>query len=254
MTTSARETVSQTLAELFGQKDIAAVDRHFDPQCVQHGPTAREDLAGLRTWAEALIAMPGFAITSHRMLADGDLVAVHGSYAGIGQTPVVAFDIFRVAGGLIAEHWYGSGAATPPNPSGHSQVDGPTEILDHALTADNRALVESFVADILIGGQYDRLPDYIDGDHYVQHNSHIADGLSGLGEAIAAMAAQGITMVYHARHRTVAEGNFVLTQSEGTFGGEPTAYFDLFRVEGGRIVEHWDIMQPIGPAGAIPAQ
>jgi len=245
MTTPARDIVTAAQAELFGQQDITAIDRWFDPRCVQHGPGASEDLDGLRAWADGLIAMPGFAITLHRVIAEGDLVAVHASYAGITPAPLVAFDIFRVADGLIVEHWYGSGAVTPPNPSGHSQVDGPTEIGDPAQTAANRALVERFVSEILIDGQYDQLPAFIDGDHYVQHNSNIADGLNGLGEAIAAMAAQGITMVYHQRHRTVAEGQFVLTHSEGTFGGEPMAYFDLFRVEQGRIVEHWDVMQPI---------
>jgi predicted SnoaL-like aldol condensation-catalyzing enzyme len=43
----------------------------------------------------------------------------------------------------------------------------------------------------------------------------------------------------------VAEGNFVVTASEGTLGGEPTAFFDLFRVEDGWIVEHWDVISTI---------
>ncbi len=36
--------------------------------------------------------------------------------------------------------------------------------------------------------------------------------------------------------------------SEGSFGTVPTAYYDLFRVEAGRIVEHWDVIEPIAPA------
>ncbi|MFD9037589.1 hypothetical protein ACFU6M_09755 [Streptomyces bottropensis] len=45
-------------------------------------------------------------------------------------------------------------------------------------------------------------------------------------------------------HRIVAEGEFVLTQSEGEFG-VPVAYYDLFRVADGKIVEHWDVIAPI---------
>jgi len=43
------------------------------------------------------------------------------------------------------------------------------------------------------------------------------------------------------------EGNFVLVMREGSFGGKPTAFFDLFRVEAGKIAEHWDVLQEIPP-------
>lgn len=33
--------------------------------------------------------------------------------------------------------------------------------------------------------------------------------------------------------------------SEGKFGGKPTAYYDLFRVENNKIVEHWDVLETI---------
>jgi predicted SnoaL-like aldol condensation-catalyzing enzyme len=33
--------------------------------------------------------------------------------------------------------------------------------------------------------------------------------------------------------------------SEGEYGGVATAFYDLFRVEGGKIAEHWDTIEPI---------
>ena len=45
--------------------------------------------------------------------------------------------------------------------------------------------------------------------------------------------------------QTVAEGKFVLAASEGMFGGKPTAFFDLFRVDNGKIAEHRDVMADI---------
>jgi predicted SnoaL-like aldol condensation-catalyzing enzyme len=42
----------------------------------------------------------------------------------------------------------------------------------------------------------------------------------------------------------MAEGDLVLLQSEGEFG-VPLAYWDLFRVQDGQIVEHWDAIAPI---------
>jgi predicted SnoaL-like aldol condensation-catalyzing enzyme len=46
----------------------------------------------------------------------------------------------------------------------------------------------------------------------------------------------------------IGEGNFVLAMSEGAFAGEPTAFYDLFRIEDGTVVEHWDVLQTIPPA------
>jgi predicted SnoaL-like aldol condensation-catalyzing enzyme len=43
----------------------------------------------------------------------------------------------------------------------------------------------------------------------------------------------------------LGEGNFVLVLSEGHFNGEPTSFYDLFRVENGKIAEHWDIVETI---------
>jgi predicted SnoaL-like aldol condensation-catalyzing enzyme len=37
----------------------------------------------------------------------------------------------------------------------------------------------------------------------------------------------------------------VLTVSEGQFAGKPTAFYDLWRVENGKIAEHWDIVEAI---------
>ena len=89
------------------------------------------------------------------------------------------------------------------------------------------------------------LTSYFNGDEYTQHNTQIADGLSGLGAALAALAEAGIHMIYNRTHMVLGQGNFVLAVSEGAFGGSPTAYYDLFRVEDGKIAEHWDVMETI---------
>jgi predicted SnoaL-like aldol condensation-catalyzing enzyme len=59
------------------------------------------------------------------------------------------------------------------------------------------------------------------------------------------MAAAGVTMTYAKVHRVLGEGNFVLSVSEGSFAGAHVAFYDLFRVANGRIVEHWDTIETI---------
>ena len=80
---------------------------------------------------------------------------------------------------------------------------------------------------------------------YIQHNTGIADGLSGLGAALEALGKQGIQMIYDQTYQVLADGNYGLAVSEGSFGGAHTSYYDLFRVENGKIVEHWDVMETI---------
>lgn len=119
------------------------------------------------------------------------------------------------------------------------------ELKDLDKTEENRKLVENFLVDVMQNQHPEKTADYFDGDTYIQHNTSIADGLSGLGDALAAMAEQGIQMIYTTTHQVLAQGNYVLGVSEGTFGGAPTSYYDLWRVENGKIAEHWDVMETI---------
>ena len=82
----------------------------------------------------------------------------------------------------------------------------------------------------------------------MQHNSGIADGLGGLGTALQYFAENNLILQYDKIHKVLGEGNFVLTVSEGKFGkGDHVAYYDLFRVESGKIVEHWDVIETMLP-------
>ena len=181
-----------------------------------------------------------------RAFEDGDKVFLQTVYNFAGAGEQVAFDIFRFdENGKIAEHWDNLATKAEPNPSGHTQIDGTMEITDLDKTEENRELVKNFLYDVMQGNNLDKTPDYFDGDAYIQHNTGIADGVSGLNEALAALAAQNIQMIYNETHMILAQGNYVLAVSEGTFGGAPTSYYDLWRIENGKIAEHWDVMETI---------
>ncbi|GJM78771.1 hypothetical protein HMSSN139_12670 [Paenibacillus sp. HMSSN-139] len=57
-----------------------------------------------------------------------------------------------------------------------------------------------------------------------------------------------IEFQYTQLHQVIGQGDFVLTGSEGLLDGQPTAFYDLFRVENGKIAEHWDVIEAILPA------
>ena len=183
-------------------------------------------------------------VSTRRLFQDGDFVFAHTDYDFFG--PKIGFDIFQFEEGKIVEHWDNLQAKpSSTNPSGHTMIDGPTDILDSAKKEVNKALVRSFVDDILVNGRMQKLSGYFDGDNYIQHNPQIGDGLSGLGRALESMAKQGITMKYHTIHMVLGEGDFVLTVSEGEFGGKHVSFYDLFRVANGKIAEHWDTIEEI---------
>jgi len=181
-----------------------------------------------------------------RAYEDGDKVFLQTVYNFAGAGEQVAFDIFRFdKEGRIAEHWDNLADLAAPNPSGHTQIDNVAPVKDLEKTEANRQLVKGFLYDVMQGNNSAKAPDYFDGDTYIQHNTGIADGLSGLGAALEALAKQNIQMIYTMVHQVLAQGNYVLAVSEGTFGGAPTSYYDLWRVENGKIAEHWDVMETI---------
>ncbi len=94
----------------------------------------------------------------------------------------------------------------PVNPSDHTQTDGITNITDLDKTIENKKIVKDFVQTILIDGEYNKLGQYFDGDNYIQHNSNISDGLSGLGKAMEEMGKHGIVMSYTENHIILGEG------------------------------------------------
>lgn len=187
----------------------------------------------------------GFKANVVRSFQDGKYAFSHTVYDFFG--PKVGFDIFKFEKGQIVEHWDNFSDKTAVNPSNHTQTDGSTLLKDLDKTEANKTLVKDFITTVMINGEFDKMANYFDGDNYIQHNSMIGDKLSGLGKALEEMAKHGVTMVIEKNHLILGEGNFVLSVSEGKFAGKPTSFYDLFRIENGKIAEHWDTIETILP-------
>ena len=95
--------VREAMIALFQRRDASAVERFYAPDYVQHNPhipqgrgALRELVAGL---SDAVYYEPGLIV------AEGDLVAIHGRIRGWADAPQVVIDLFRIEGGKLAEHW-----------------------------------------------------------------------------------------------------------------------------------------------------
>ena len=224
--------------------DQTAVSYINPNKYIQHNLDVADGLAG---FGAVLQALPeGSAKTRvKRAIQDGDYVMTQTEYNFFG--PKVGFDVFRFENGQIVEHWDNLQELVGKNPSSRTQLDGTTEIRDLDKTKQNKAIVSDFVNTILINGDMSQLTEFIgtgEGE-YIQHNPAIADDLSGLGKALGDLANAGMPLIYKENHKILGEGNFVLAISEGTFMNQHVAFYDLFRVDNNKLVEHWDAIQNI---------
>lgn len=203
---------------------------------------------GLQGFGEVMQHAPsqGFKANIIRAFEDGDYVFTHTEYDFFG--PKAGFDVFRFEAGKIVEHWDNLLEVQAPNPSGRTQFDGATALADLDKTEANKKTVKDFIEKVLLNHEMDKVATYINPTNYVQHNPAVADGLEGFGAAMKYFAENGLVMEYTQLHKVLGQGNFVLAMSEGKFGkGDHTAFYDLFRLENGQIVEHWDVIAPIPP-------
>jgi predicted SnoaL-like aldol condensation-catalyzing enzyme len=231
------------LLRSFETKDRSVAERLISPKkYVQHNLGAADGREGFLQ----LLSMPvQFKVNVVRVFQDGDHVFTHTDYDFFG--PKIGFDILRFEGNLMVEHWDNlTVKPEEPNPSGRTMIDGPSAAVDLERTQENKKLVADFVKYVLINGDFSLMAKFLDGN-YMQHNPVIGDGVPALIEAMTEFVKRGMGIVYEKSHMILGEGNFVLAVCSGRLGPQPVAFYDLFRVENGKIVEHWDVIQAIPP-------
>lgn len=105
--------VGRAMKELFVDRDVSAVKRYWGSPYLQHNPTIADGADDLPQIVNALPA--GFRYEPGVIVADGDIVMIHGRYTGWGPKPLVAVDIFRVKNGKLVEHWDVMQEEVPPS-------------------------------------------------------------------------------------------------------------------------------------------
>jgi predicted SnoaL-like aldol condensation-catalyzing enzyme len=224
--------------------DPTIISQIVSEDYIQHTPPVADGRSGLLALIERIArkGMPAPVIKNIRVFEDGNFVVLHHDVQWPNRKAMI--EIFRFENGLAAEHWSGVQDHPDTTANGHSMVDGASIVTDKEHTKKNKDFVRAFVETVLIKGQFDKIGDYYHPD-IIQHNPYIDNKIEGLVNGIASLQQQGITLEIKKIHMVLGEGNFVLTVSEGKFARKPTAFFDLFRVENGKVVEHWDVLQEI---------
>jgi predicted SnoaL-like aldol condensation-catalyzing enzyme len=117
-----------------------------------------------------------------------------------------------------------------------------------ALAADpeaNKKVVLDFYDKALNQKDFEAAAKYF-GPRYIQHNPGAPDGIEGF-KAFIAMRKEKFPNARSDIKRALAEGDFVIlhVHSMREPGERGVAIVDIFRLENGKIVEHWDVVQPI---------
>jgi predicted SnoaL-like aldol condensation-catalyzing enzyme len=191
----------------------AALDKYVAADLIQHTPGVPGGRDGLATVFQPLVDRhERRVVLPLRGFEDGSKVFLH-TFTSYGLRAVerIAIDVFDTdAEDQIIEHWSASTPLRFPSGSGASPIDGPRIATDRELTDANKRTVRAYLE-----GRAGLAPEAIEHGH------------PGAG---------------HTRlDQLVGDGSFVATVGER--GREYAA--DLFRVESGRIVEHWDARMPL---------
>jgi predicted SnoaL-like aldol condensation-catalyzing enzyme len=102
MANANKEIVIEVLTRSFVEKDPTVVAQYFSANYKQHNPVIPDGPAAI---AKLIPTLTGLKYEPGMVVADGDLVMVHGRYIGWGPKPMIAVDIFRVEDGKVVEHW-----------------------------------------------------------------------------------------------------------------------------------------------------
>ena len=115
----------------------------------------------------------------------------------------------------------------------------------YADPESNKKAVLEFYEKGLNQKDFDAASKYF-GPKYIQHNPGAPDGIDGF-KAFIALRKEKFPNAKSEIKRAFAEGDFVILHVHGVRepGERGVAIIDIFRLENGKIVEHWDVVQPI---------
>jgi len=257
---------------------VESADRYLAPDYIQHNPTAptgrdafKQVFGRFMPRQDTIPETVQNPVVS--IVAEGDLVVMafvneYEEPDGSGTYTSTHFDMFRVENGQVAEHWDSiqirRGQNTPAfGGTGPQPVVGTRGLaqLDMLTSGDpqlfaNKRLVFDLWRHIPEAGREELADIYMD-PIYIQHNPNAATGRAGAKAYFAMRPDTSIdSTLEDPLVALVAEGDLVVQvlQEERPHPNRPgeiyyVAWFDMFRIENGRVIEHWDTASK----GELPA-
>jgi predicted SnoaL-like aldol condensation-catalyzing enzyme len=241
---------------LIEARDTEAAAQYLAEGYIQHNPNADTGRPGVFAFFSSLGAP---LAVQERVTAPLVAIVAERDYVAIVQVDehdqprpytTTWFDLFRIEDGLIAEHWDhgrlpagGSPRAyVPPSESADQQA---ALVSADAQLATNKRLVHEMWRTLLDAQQVEEAPRFLT-EGYIQHNPQANTGLQGFLTFFRQFAQPRTVQPTVGNFiQEIAEGDLVVLATVRAYDGAAgspytTTWFDMFRVDGGLLVEHWD--------------
>jgi predicted SnoaL-like aldol condensation-catalyzing enzyme len=247
-----KELVVHFYDELFRHGNLAVIDAFIGTEYINHNPHAPDGPEALRRFVTGFkAAHPNLQYTVARVIAEDDLVLLH-SHAVLdpGTKGQIVVDIFRVRDGKIVEHWDVIQPVPDTTLNGNdmfSTLSGPAGPTD---TAASKRVASALFDEVTAGRDLTAFDRYA-ADPLYEHNPRSANGIAAAKELFTSTFAT--KPAFRARvKRVIAEGEHVAFHHHATFTPDDRglAVIDIFRVRNGKVVEHWDVVQPVPATSA----
>ena len=225
-----------------------AVLRNTGHRYTQHSTGVGDGAEGFLAFFEPFVERnPKREIEIIRILEDGPWVVCN-AYQSLndGAAEWVTMDLFFTdEDGLILEHWDTIAPYVANTKSGEDMIRGASQIDATADTEANKTIVLEYTKQVLQERGFDKLNQFM-SDDMIQHGPSIGAGLSGMGEWLASDGFGTFEFLF----QLVGQGDFVVTYAKRHANGKDIAVFNVYRVAGGKIVEHWMNEEEISPREA----
>ncbi len=242
--------------QLFNHGNLSVIDKYIGSTYIQHNPTVANGAAALRQLVVSTRKQfPNGHNYVERALAEGDLVLLQSHVVSVpGTTGLAIDDIFRVVGGKIVEHWDTIESVPATTASGNdlfAQLSSPKNTsAPPAVMALDEGIVMNYFTDVMQVHDLSAIGRYVSGSLY-QHDPALRNGAAALKQYYTALYQQHPEFNASVA-QVVADGDLVAVHSH--YRDSPSdlgqSVYDIFRVVGGKIVEHWDVVQAVPPTSA----
>ena len=145
--------------------------------------------------------------------------------------------------GLVLMYVIGQGMPSQVSSEGYTQQE-----------EQNKELVEQF-EDLAFNKKDVNAAAALMSDNFKQHNPTVPDGKQGFINGVGEYLLKPNPNLKLTAKRVLVDDNMVMVHKFGKFDNtnvaeRGVAVIDVYRVENGKIVEHWDVIQPIPETAA----